>query len=253
MVVFTNKATTNWFAQGGGDYAKFRPSYPAELASFLASVAPDKKLAVDVGCGSGQLTAQLADYFAEVVGIDPSPDQLAHAYRHPNIRYRCAPAEKLPLDAGTASLVTAAQAAHWFDLPVFFDEVRRVAAPGAIIALATYGVLKLEPVVNQVFLRFYQDVIGPFWPPERNLVDSGYATIDFPFAELPAPSIAIRQEWNLPELLGYVSTWSAVRAAFEAGQHELLSKFADDMSQVWGDVGARRPVAWPVSLRIGRL
>lgn len=54
----------NWFDQGGRAYARFRPEYPPALAAFLASVAPDKRLAVDVGCGNGQLTAQLAPTLA---------------------------------------------------------------------------------------------------------------------------------------------------------------------------------------------
>jgi ubiquinone/menaquinone biosynthesis C-methylase UbiE len=137
MSASTEQPSRNWFAQGGSAYAKFRPSYPAELAAFLALVAPDKSLAVDVGCGTGQLTAQLASHFGQVIGLDPSPDQIANAIQHPHVRYECAPAERLPLDAGTVSLVTAAQAAHWFDLPAFFGEVRRVAAPGAVVALAT--------------------------------------------------------------------------------------------------------------------
>lgn len=253
MPISTEQPSRNWFAQGGSAYAKFRPSYPTELATFLALVAPDKNLAVDVGCGTGQLTSQLASHFSQVIGLDPSADQLANAIQHPHVRYECAPAEKLPLDAGTVSLVTAAQAAHWFDLPAFFGEVRRVAAPGAVVALATYGVLELEPEVAQVFQRFYRDVIGPFWPPERALVDSGYSTIDFAFSELPAPRMAIRQSWNLPELLGYVSTWSAVRAAVDAGRQDLLASFADDIGGAWGDAGARRSVSWPIALRIGRV
>jgi len=131
--------------------------------------------------------------------------------------------------------------------------VRRIAAPSAVVALATYGVLELEPEVAPVFQRFYRDVIGPFWPPERALVDSGYSTIDFPFSELAAPRMAIRQTWNLPELLGYVSTWSAVRAAVDAGRQDLLTSFADDIGVAWGDAGARRSVSWPIALRIGRV
>lgn len=253
MLPSAESSSRNWFAQGGSAYAKFRPSYPAELATYLALVSPDKRLAVDVGCGTGQLTAQLGGHFSQVVGFDPSSDQLANAVQHPHVRYERALAENLPLDAGTVSMVTAAQAAHWFDLLAFFSEVRRVAAPGAVVALATYGVLELEPEVRHVFNLFYRDVIGPFWPPERALVDSGYSTIDFPFSELPAPRMAIRQTWNLPELLGYVSTWSAVRAAVDAGRQDLLASFADDIGVAWGDAGARRSVSWPIALRIGRL
>ena len=86
MPISAERPSRNWFAQGGSAYAKFRPSYPAELATFLALVAPDKNLAVDVGCGTGQLTAQLASHFSQVVGLDPSADQLANAIQHPRVR-----------------------------------------------------------------------------------------------------------------------------------------------------------------------
>lgn len=243
----------NWFDQGGQAYARFRPEYPPQLAAFLASVAPDARLALDVGCGNGQLTRLLADHFAAVVGIDPSADQIANAVAHGRIRYQCATAERLPLADHSVSLVTAAQAAHWFDLPAFYDEVRRVAVAGGILALVSYGAPALEPVLNERFRQFYWNEIGPYWPAERKLVDSGYATIDFPFDEFAAPPLDIRLEWSMSELLGYVQTWSAVRQAREAGRDDVLTAFADDIAATWGAAEIRRPIAWPISMRIGRL
>ncbi|OWP48475.1 class I SAM-dependent methyltransferase [Pseudomonas nitroreducens] len=241
----------NWFDQGGQAYARFRPEYPAELAAYLASMAPDQALAVDVGCGSGQLTRQLAEHFTAVVGFDPSADQIAHAAPQENVNYACAPAEELPLPGRSASLITAAQAAHWFDLPRFYDEVRRIAEPNAILALISYGVLHLDGALGERFEQFYWQEIGPYWPAERKLVDSGYATLDFPFAEFAGPPIAIRLEWSLEEFLGYVSTWSALRSAREAGQEHLLQTFATDMAERWGDPAVRHRVCWPITMRIG--
>lgn len=241
----------NWFDQGGRAYARFRPDYPPELATFLASVAPDTALAVDVGCGSGQLTRLLAPHFDAVLGLDPSADQVAHAQPAERVRYQCAAAERLPLTERSASLIVAAQAAHWFDLPAFYSEVRRVAVPGAAIALVSYGVLRLEPPLDARFQRFYLEEIGPFWPPERVLVDSGYATLDFPFAEIAAPALEIRLDWHLNAFLGYLLTWSAVRVAREAGREQLLLDFARDMAALWGDPDIRRPVRWTLNMRTG--
>ena len=75
----TTEAAKNWFDQGGAAYARFRPEYPPELAAFFARVAPTPALAVDVGCGTGQLTTQLAEHFERTIGLDPSADQLANA------------------------------------------------------------------------------------------------------------------------------------------------------------------------------
>jgi len=246
-------AGRNWFDQGGQDYARFRPEYPPALAAFLASTAPDRRLAVDVGCGNGQLTRLLAAHFDQVVGLDPSSDQIANATPHERIDYRVAPAEQLPLDAAGASLITAAQAAHWFDLPAFYREVRRIGRPGTVLALVSYGVLALEPDLDARFQTFYWDEIGPYWPPERKLVDSGYATVDFPFEELAAPALEIRVEWRLAEFLGYLQTWSATRSAREAGQAALLTAFAGELAAGWGDAERRRVVCWPIAMRIGRL
>jgi SAM-dependent methyltransferase len=245
--------TRNWFDQGGRAYARFRPEYPRELAAYLASAAPDNRLAVDVGCGNGQLTQLLAPYFDRVIGLDPSADQIANAVPNARIHYECAPAERLPVPDASASLVTAAQAAHWFDLPAFYREVRRIAVPGAVVALVSYGVLNLEPALDRRFQAFYRDEIGPYWPPERKLVDTAYATIAFPFEELTPPALAIRLDWHLSEFIGYVLTWSATRSAREAGKDALLMAFFDDLAALWGDPDVRRPVSWPINMRIGRV
>lgn len=243
--------TRNWFDQGGSAYALYRPDYPPQLSAFLTSLAPDNSLAVDIGCGNGQLTAQLASHFRSVIGLDPSADQIANATPHERIRYLCAPAEKLPLPEHSAALLTAAQAAHWFNLPAFYAEIRRVGIPHAALALISYGVLTLDPPLNERFRRFYVDEIGPYWPPQRQLVDTGYANIDFPFEELTAPPMEIRLQWNLDEFLGYVSTWSATRSAREAGREDLLRMFAEDLQRLWGETNTRRPVTWPIKMRIG--
>lgn len=243
----------NWFSQGGQAYARFRPHYPAELAAYLASLVPDNCLAVDVGCGNGQLTQLIAEHFNAVIGLDPSADQIANARLHERITYHCASAEKMPVPGGTVNLVTAAQAAHWFNLPDFYNEVHRIAAPGCVVALISYGVLSLEPGLDERFRTFYHQEIGPWWPPERALVDAGYATLDFPFNEVAAPPLEISLEWTFNDFMGYVSTWSAVRNAQEAGHTEAVLRFADEIFRMWGGESARRCIRWPIAMRIGRV
>lgn len=241
----------NWFRAGGQNYARFRPQYPPGLAAFLAGIAPDTRFAVDVGCGSGQLTAQLGDHFDRVLGLDPSAGQIAHAPAADHVRYAQAPAECLPVADGSASLVSAAQAAHWFRLPAFYAEVRRIARPGAVLALVSYGVPRLDADLDDRFRRFYEEEIGPFWPPQRQLVDAGYASLDFPFAEIPAPAMAIRKTWSLDEFLGYVSTWSAVSRAAKEGHGHVAGRFSSDLANRWGDPAARRTITWPINMRAG--
>ncbi|WP_226953767.1 hypothetical protein [Mesopusillimonas faecipullorum] len=105
---------------------------------------------------------------------------------------------------------------------------------GQLTALISYGVLQLEPDLNKRFQTFYRDEIGPYWLPERALVDSAYATIDFPFEEVRVPAREIRREWRFSEFWGYLLMCSAVRHAQEAGCESLLRNFADEMSALWG-------------------
>ncbi|NLU62697.1 methyltransferase domain-containing protein [Rhodococcus sp. HNM0563] len=246
-------AGRNWFDHGGQAYAQFRPEYPAELAEFFVSLAPATDLAVDVGCGNGQLTVQLASRFDVVIGVDPSADQIANARLHDRVRYLQAPAETLPVQDRSAALITAAQAAHWFDRPAFYREVRRIAVDDAVLVLVSYGVTKLDPDLDERFQHFYRTEIGPYWPEERKLVDSGYADIDFPFEERPAPPMQIRTQWDLNGMLGYISTWSAVRKAAEAGKSEVLESFAADLADLWGDPATTREFTSPVNMRVGTI
>ena len=249
-----NRSGRNWFQGGGSSYAKFRPEYPYALSSFLAETAAGHETAVDVGCGNGQLTTQLAAHFASVVGVDPSADQIANVTPHDRVTYKVGPAEQLPVDDDSADLITAAQAAHWFDLPRFYDEVRRIGRKDTVVALISYGVLQLAPAeLNERFSQFYWQEIGPYWPPERKLVDTGYADIPFPFTELPYPGFSINRAWELGDFLGYISTWSATQRVLEAGREDILETFVADLSRLWGPPERKRPVIWPINIRLGRI
>ncbi|HEX2525812.1 MAG TPA: class I SAM-dependent methyltransferase [Geminicoccus sp.] len=242
------------FSTNSAGYAAHRPTYPAALVQFLADVAPDRHLALDCGCGTGQLSVLLAERFDRVVATDASAEQIAHADAHPRVAYRLVPAERSGMQAGTVDLVTVAQAAHWFDLPAFYAEVRRVTYPGSILALISYGVLHVdEPQVEPLLQHFYWDALGPYWPSERRHVEEGYRSLPFPFAVIEAPMLDIQVQWTLGDLLGYVGTWSAVRRLEKAAGQGSIDDFTRKLAGAWGDPQACRTVRWPLALRVGRV
>jgi SAM-dependent methyltransferase len=239
------------FSQTAAAYAAQRPTYPPELAAYLAGLAPARQVAWDAGCGSGQMSGLLAAHFARVIGTDASAEQLAHAAPHARVTYVQARAEQSALATGSAELGVSAQAAHWFELPAYFAEVRRVVRPGGICAVTGYGNMQVEPAIDAVVSEFYHHALGPYWPPERQMVEDAYRSLDFPFREIQPPAFAMRARWTLDQVLGYIGTWSAVwRIGKERGP-EPFAEFSRQLALAWGDAGRERTIVWPLALRVG--
>ncbi len=239
------------FSDASAAYAKFRPTYPDTLFTWLADLCHEHECAWDCATGSGQAAIELAQHFKQVIATDASSEQVTHASGPANVRFRVAPAEASGLDSHSIDLITVAQAVHWFDLPHFYAEVIRVLKPGGVFALWGYGRLSLPTGMDAVFQRFYGETIGPYWPPERALIDEEYRSLDFPFAEIPTPEFLIEVEWNLPRLLAYLSTWSAVkRYAVQNGENPLPG-LQDALAPLWGDQNKIKRLRWPLFLRVG--
>jgi SAM-dependent methyltransferase len=241
------------FSTRSGDYAAYRPTYPRALADYLAGLCGQTELALDVGCGTGQLSVLLAERFDHVIATDASAQQIEKAEAHERVEYRVAPAERSGLPDQSVDLITAAQAAHWFDLDAFYTEARRIGKPGSVLALVTYGVIQADPEINTTIQHFYKDGAGPYWPPERRHVENGYRSFDFPFDEFAAPPLTIEVHWQASDLLGYVDTWSAVRGLEKAQGRGPIEKFQRDLLSCWDDPQHRRTIRFPLSLRVGRL
>jgi SAM-dependent methyltransferase len=234
-------------------YADFRPHYPAALFDYLTTLVPADSLVWDCAAGNGQATRGLAERFKKVIATDASREQVASAAPHPNIEWRVAPAEQSGLADASAGLITVAQAVHWFDFSRFYAEVNRVLVPKGILAVWAYGVLAIDgEAVNQLAFDFYENTVGPYWPPERKLVAEGYRTIPFPFAELTPPLFHMETHWTLEQLLGYFSTWSATSRYIKVTGKNPLEQLRADLTGAWGGVKSPRRIVWPLSLRVGR-
>ncbi|MEX2155507.1 MAG: methyltransferase domain-containing protein [Gemmatimonadales bacterium] len=150
-------------------------------------------------------------------------------------------------------LVTAAQAVHWFDRPRFWAEARRVLRPRGVIAVWTYVLFEIAPEIDPIVRRFYAETVAPFWPPERRLTEERYRTIDFPFAEFPAPELEIVQPITLEDVAGYIRTWSATRGFVERHGRDPVDDLIVELAPVWGDPGTTRIARWPFAVRAGRI
>ncbi|ANM31815.1 SAM-dependent methyltransferase [Acidobacteria bacterium Mor1] len=241
------------FSTQSADYARFRPSYPEELYAWLAGQAPGRNLAWDVATGSGQAARGLAPFFERVYASDASAEQINNAVAHHNVEYAVGSCDTSGLAEGSVDLVSVAQALHWFDREVFFEEVRRVSAPGGLVAAWCYGHLTVDSALDPLLLHFYEGVVGPYWPPERVLIEQGYRTLEFAFDEIETPPFAIRRSWNLDQLTGYLGTWSAVQRYRADRGEDPIPVLRRELELRWGDAAAEREIRWPLSLRAGRV
>jgi ubiquinone/menaquinone biosynthesis C-methylase UbiE len=251
-----NNATV--FSSVAREYSNFRPGYPPELFEWLARSCLRNEAVWDCGCGSGQASVALAAHFQRVYATDASAEQIGAAKPHESVSYSVAKAERSGLPDASVDLVTVAQALHWFDVDAFYAEARRVARPGAVLAVWTYPRPEfMDPALDRVFRDFYIHVVGPYWPPERRHVDAHYGTLPPPpkewaSIELLPPPLALELQWSRQQVLGYVSSWSAsVRYQKEKGTDPV--PLLDDMfAAVWpGDTQAI--LRMPLVLRVARL
>lgn len=239
------------FSRQSAAYSRYRPAYPPALIEFVVRHAPARRLAVDCATGSGQAAVALAEHFAAVLAVDASSSQLARAQPHRRVHYAASLAERLPAPGGSADLVTAAQAAHWFDFERFHAECRRVLAPGGVVAVWTYEKFHVNDAVDAVIDDFYTRVVGSDWPPERRYVELGYRTLPFPWHEVPVPAFELATDWELPQVMGYLATWSAVQRCKDRLGRDPLDALQPRLAVLWPRSGALR-LHWPIHLRIGR-
>jgi SAM-dependent methyltransferase len=241
----------DYFSSASDDYRTYRPQYPVELFDYLAALAPAKERAWDCGCGNGQASVALAERFAEVTASDASAAQIAQAEARDNLSYRVSPAESIAAPDASLDLITVAQAIHWFDHPRFFAEVERTLKPQGVLAAWGYQLLYTDTPLDDFIVHFHGEVVGPYWPAGRELLDEGYTRIDFPFARENPPAFFMRRRWRFQQLLGYLNTWSAVKAYEKALGRNPVEESQAALKQLWGQ-RSEMDVYWPLILYVGK-
>ncbi|EAR14429.1 MULTISPECIES: class I SAM-dependent methyltransferase [Robiginitalea] len=245
------KQPKDLFSEQAADYRRFRPSYPANLLEDIIALVPDRQRALDCATGNGQVARALSPYFQQVNAIDISEEQLRQAPSAPNITYSRQRAEATGFANGTFDLICVAQAIHWFDIPAFHNEARRLLKPGGVLAVWGYGLLKTDPETDAWLDRYYRQVVGPYWEPERRYVEAAYANLPFPWEEIEMPGpYSIRREVALEDIAGYLYSWSATRHLLHT-ERDPVPEWMDQLAARWIP-GSTREARHEIFLRAGR-
>ncbi len=234
-------------------YAKYRPTYPIELYEYILSFVREKNIAWDCATGNGQAAIVLADYFKKVIATDISPSQIEKAIKKENIAYSVCPAESTPFEDNTFDLVTVAQAYHWIKWKEFKKEVTRICKPNAVIAVWTYYNRTIDDEkIEEAVSDFYENVTKPFWDYERKHVDEKYSTVEFEYELLPAKEFETVLHWKREDMLGYISSWSAVQKYITVNGYSPISIIEEKLKQLWPEAELKK-VVFPIYLKLGRI
>lgn len=244
----SNKSQKDNFSSQADLYVKYRPLYPVELYEYLFSKTTHFDVAWDCGTGNGQVAHQLARRFKKVTATDISEKQLAKAQTAENIEYLLAPAGQTSISTGTVDLVTVAQAIHWFDQKSFYKEVQRVGKPGATLSYWGYNLLRVNNEIDPLINDFHDNVVGPYWDPERNILLNEYVDIHFPLLNMQHKHFTCRVQWNLDHLIGYLNSWSAVQHYIRQHHENPVEKLKKELKNKGFD---NQYVNFPVFLILG--
>jgi SAM-dependent methyltransferase len=123
------------FGAAAAAYAEHRPDYAETAVRWALELAPGAPRVLDLGAGTGKLTATLIAVGADVTAVEPDPAMLAELRRLlPGVRSLAGSAEAIPLPGASVDAVLVGQALHWFDMAVAGPEIARVLVHGGVLA-----------------------------------------------------------------------------------------------------------------------
>jgi SAM-dependent methyltransferase len=282
-----------------GQYAAHRPAYPAPLLASLCDYAAEglgrrPTTTVDAACGSGQASLALAraEPGLAVTALDASAAQVDAARsavailgadaadeggdgaaaaegRQSRVAILHVPAEATGLPAGSADLVTIAQALHWCDVPAFYAEAARLLRPGGAVAVLSYtwpavcrpGGAPLPAASAALLAAAHEPPLGRHWDAGRALVDAGLPGLDPPASRFEACErrrASMTKGTTAGGVGGFVRSWSAYaawrRSGGEGGPDPAAALVEAVMCEVGGRGGDDPAVVleWPVLVLLGR-
>ncbi len=206
------------FREASGYYMAGRPRYSRELVAVLRrelGLDGGGRL-LDVGCGPGALTLELAPEFDEAVGLDPDPGMLGEGRRRAqaaglaDVRWVRGVAEDLTrLDLGPCRVVTFGQSFHWTAGVPVLDAVHELLEPAGAVALIGHCVEGRPQPAGPDYPRIPEDEIMTL---VREYVDD----------DLPLRKKVARSTPHLygPDLRG--SRFGGCRTVYAAGRSDVV-------------------------------
>lgn len=221
------------FGTAAAAYAEHRPDYAVAAVRWALQPVADRDppRVLDLGAGTGKLTAALVRLGADVTAVEPDPAMLAHLRRGlPGVRALSGSAEDIPVPDGAADAVVAGQAAHWFDMSRALPEIVRVLSPGGIVA----GLWNVDDDRVDWVARLHQvsedQASAPLsrWRERADAYLGGLdATGDGPFGMSERAEFENGQRRTADSLASTIATHSALLVMEQPQRDRLLARIRD--------------------------
>jgi len=111
--------------------------------------------------------------------------------------------------------------------------------------------LRVNSSIDNLIQNFYIKTVGPYWDVERRHIDAHYRSLPFPFEEIDSPDFLFSVQWNIEQLHGYLSTWSAVHKFKTANKYDPVPPLIEQLRPLWE--GHEKTITFPLFLRLGKL
>jgi hypothetical protein len=115
-----------------------------------------------------------------------------------------------------------------------------------------YGLCKINHEVDEVFLDFYNNTVGPYWDNARKLVEDEYRSLPFPFEQIQSPEFEIIVEWTLDQFMGYLTSWSATQKYIKSHKINPVELVTEKLKPHWPS-DELKCLTFPVFLKLGRI
>lgn len=229
------------FGQAAGAYSTFRPEYSPEIFEhILAAVPPgQRRVALDLGAGTGKATRALLEHFSEVIAVEPDALMVEklRAYA-PGAAVHAVKAEEFEQAEASVDLVNIATALHWMDVQRVMELVTRCLRPGGI--LAVYG--SDFPKTPDSIRAIIRDEFAEHWDHFR---DERLRRKEFPHSILrAAPGLQLFEESTIPHVVPMTPREFAGFCRSTSYGSAYGRSLADEESY-WRDLELRFRNSWP--------
>lgn len=214
------------FGNLGEYYSEARQKFPTEIIDWFWSFVKDNNPQIlDLGCGTGISTRQIAENGAKIIGCDRDALMLNEAKKVPgDIQYILASAENLPFGDGKFHAVTAFSAFHWFANKKAIAEIRRVLKSNGIFCVVNKND---TGEFKEAYRKIIRDMIGEDSPEIKKDYNPAKILTSAGFKEVYQKDFSLSEYFTLSQVMQYVqsiSMWNVIPEKLKQETLDALEK-----------------------------